>query len=482
MFRWLLVLVVLLGVSFIALFNIAGRSQTLVLTISKPDHAVGQQGTLEITVDGTRGRLTNLTTTLEQGGHRTPLVSLDAASAAKLWEKTSDRITISQPFGKQQVPELQQGNATIVVSAAAKSMLNLRTLSSRTTKDIRVQLEPPRAAVLSTHHYVNHGGSEMVIYRATPPDVDSGVRVGNIEYRGFPASGAGAANADPTTKVAFFALLHDQDLNTPIAVFARDEAGNEAKVSFVDNVFEKPFKKSRIDVDDKFFNKTVPDILQHSPELKGVTSDDLEAAFLKVNGELRRINTDEIIKITSQTSPSRLWSGPFVQLGNSQVEAAFADQRTYIYNGKEIDKQVHLGFDLAVTANVPVLAANAGKVLNASWLGIFGNCIIIDHGMGVSSLYGHLSSFDVKVGDSVTKGQTIGRSGQTGLAGGDHLHFTMLVDGRPANPVEWWDPHWIQDRVDRKLQELGAPAETPATAVAAPRASAGRSRSGRRNR
>ncbi len=91
-----------------------------------------------------------------------------------------------------------------------------------------------------------------------------------------------------------------------------------------------------------------------------------------------------------------------MQLGNSKVEAAFADHRTYVYKGKEVDHQVHLGFDLAVTSHVPIVAANAGTVLNASWLGIYGNCVIIDHGMGVQSLYGHLSSFDVKVGDNVT--------------------------------------------------------------------------------
>jgi len=111
-----------------------------------------------------------------------------------------------------------------------------------------------------------------------------------------------------------------------------------------------------------------------------------------------------------------------------------------------------------VTSRVPIVAANAGTVLNASWLGIYGNCVILDHGQGVQSLYGHLSSFDVNVGDKVMRGQTIGRSGMTGMAGGDHLHFTMLVNGRMVNPVEWWDPHWIQDRVMRKLAEAGQPA------------------------
>jgi murein DD-endopeptidase MepM/ murein hydrolase activator NlpD len=167
------------------------------------------------------------------------------------------------------------------------------------------------------------------------------------------------------------------------------------------------------------------------------------------------MNGDEIAALAARTSATRLWNGPFIQLGNSQVEASFADHRTYLYKGREVDQQVHLGFDLAVTAHVPVLAANSGVVLNASWLGIFGNCIIIDHGLGVQSLYGHLSSVDVKVGERVTKGQTLGRTGMTGLAGGDHLHFTMLVAGHPVNPVEWWDAHWMEDRVDRKLREAG---------------------------
>ena len=157
-----------------------------------------------------------------------------------------------------------------------------------------------------------------------------------------------------------------------------------------------------------------------------------------------------------------LWDGPFVQLGNSKVEASFADHRTYVYQGKEVDQQVHLGFDLAVTAHVPVLAANAGVVLNASWLGIYGNCVIIDHGMGVQSLYGHMSSIGVKVGDHVEKGQQLGRSGMTGLAGGDHLHFTMLVGGQQVTPVDWWSTQWMQDRVFRKVREAGG-ADTAAT-------------------
>jgi hypothetical protein len=326
------------------------------------------------------------------------------------------------------------------------------------THDFEVRLDPPKLAVLSTFHYVNHGGSEVVLYRVSPSDAESGVRVGDREYRGFPAATAGVPGADSSLHLAVFALLHDQDLDTPFAVFARDAAGNEASTSFIDRVFPRPFRRSRITLDDRFLARVVPEILQHSNELDvAAPSGDPLPAFLAINGELRQMNADQIATVTAATADTMLWEGPFVQLGSSQVEAGFADHRTYIYDGEEVDQQVHLGFDLAVTAAVPIAAANHGRVLYADWLGIYGNCVIVDHGLGVSSLYGHLSSIDVAVGQSVTKGQTLGRSGMTGLAGGDHLHFTMLVGGQPVNPVEWWDPVWMRDRITRKLVAAGAP-------------------------
>jgi murein DD-endopeptidase MepM/ murein hydrolase activator NlpD len=455
--RWLLALLVLIALACTGAYVVAGRGAPPQLTIEKPDRFVGQAGTLDVTAAAPNAQLTAFTIALEQNGKSIALFSLDGPQTASVTRVDATHVKVSRPLGKQSVPELQSGAARIVVTATRPSFLKLRQLTSTASKDFQVRLEPPRVAVLSTKHYVNHGGSEMVVYKATPSDVASGVRVGDVEYPGFPASGAGAEGADPSIKVAFFALLYNQPLNTPIVAFARDEAGNQAKATFVDNVFEKPFKKSRIEIDDKFINRVVPDIIEHSPELKMTAppqdSPEMLAGFLRINGELRKINADQIAAMAAKTSPKRLWEGPFVQLGNSKVEASFADARTYVYKGKEVDQQTHLGFDLAVTEHVPVAAAAAGTVLNASWLGIYGNCVIIDHGLGVQSLYGHLMSFDVKVGDPVTRGQVIGRSDSTGLAGGDHLHFTLLVGGRMVTPVEWWDPHWMTDRVERKLKE-----------------------------
>jgi murein DD-endopeptidase MepM/ murein hydrolase activator NlpD len=135
--------------------------------------------------------------------------------------------------------------------------------------------------------------------------------------------------------------------------------------------------------------------------------------------------------------------------------AGWAQARTYKHNGLIIDRQTHLGLDLASTAGAPVPAANAGTVAFSGDLGIYGQAVILDHGQGVFSLYGHLSSLGVKQGEQVARGAAVGASGQTGMAGGDHLHFSMLVSGTFVSPAEWLDAHWIADNVANKLALFG---------------------------
>jgi murein DD-endopeptidase MepM/ murein hydrolase activator NlpD len=349
-----------------------------------------------------------------------------------------------------------EGPAVVEVTAGQPTLFGLQQTRTTLTRPVTVRLTPPSVAVLSTHHYINHGGSELVVYRASPPGVPSGVRVGDREFRGFPASGAGITSSDSSLHVAFFALSWDQDVNTPISVFARDEGGNEATAVLEKRVFPKNFRRSRIPVDDEFLGKVVAPILQNSPDFKVDNPGDLLASYLRINRDLRRKNDSSIAVLAQETAPRILWKGPFKQLVNSAVEAGFADRRTYVYKGDSIDFQTHLGFDLASTSAAPVLAANSGTVVHAGYLGIYGNCVILDHGMGLQSLYAHLSSIGVQKGDSVEMSQELGRSGTTGLSGGDHLHFTMLLGGRAVTPIDWWSAQWVEDRITRKLREAGA--------------------------
>jgi len=188
MFRWLLALLVVICLCVAGAYVLAGRGAPPTLAIEKPDRVVGQAGTLDVTASAPAAKLTALSIVLEQGGKTFPLYTLDGAQTATVARVGADQLRVSRPIGKQDVPELQSGPARIVVTASRPAFLNLRTLTSTASKEFQVRLEPPRITIASTKHYINLGGSEMVVYRATPPDVASGVRVGEIEYAGFPAA------------------------------------------------------------------------------------------------------------------------------------------------------------------------------------------------------------------------------------------------------------------------------------------------------
>lgn len=451
--RFLAFLIVVAGLVSGGAWLWAGRAVGPAVDIRQPGGFIGHTGTLELVVGAPGGRLSRVEAFIEQNGRRFEVFTQAEAAQEQTETGLAERLYVMRPIGKQAIADLQQGAARIVVRAAKPVVYGIREAETTVTRDVQVRLEPPRVSVLSTFHFVTHGGSEFVVYHASPEDVESGIRVGDKEYRGFPASGAGIGG-DPALRVAFFALLWDQPTDAPIQVFARDPAGNEAITPLDHRVFPKPYGTSRIEIDDRLLARVVPSIASAAPEEK-IPTDDLLAGFLTINGELRHKNNQYLRELAKKTAPEMLFRDAFQQLGGSQVKSRFADARTYYYKGREIDRQVHLGFDLAVIANVPVSAAQRGIVVHAGTLGIYGNAVVIDHGLGVQSLYGHLSSVDVKAGDHVDKGQIIGRSGMTGLAGGDHVHFTMLVGGEQVTPIDWWSPQWMEDRVLRKIREAG---------------------------
>jgi hypothetical protein len=453
LFKLLVTLVLLAALVYGGAWLWAGRMAGPLVEIRQPDRFVGQSSPLELVADAPGGQFSRLDVTLEQNGQSFPIFSLDQPSQASTRQETADRLYVMRRVGKQSMPELQAGAARIVVRAARPVVYGIRQAESETARDVQVRLEPPRVGVLSRFHYVNHGGAEFIVFTASPDDVEAGVRVGEVTYPAFPGSAVGIST--PNTRVAFFALLPDQDLTTPVQVFARDEAGNQA-VSTVDHMpFVRRFGRSNINVD-SWVARVVPPIAANTPDLALSTEpDQIVASFVRINSELRRRNNETIAALAAKTAPQMLWRDAFQPLANAAVEAGFADYRTYFSEGNEIDRQVHLGFDLAVTSQIPILAAQRGTVVHAAYLGIYGNCVIVDHGLGVQTLYAHLSSIGVQPGATVDKGQELGRSGTTGLAAGDHLHFTVLVNGQSVNPVEWWDPKWMQDRVLRKITEAG---------------------------
>jgi murein DD-endopeptidase MepM/ murein hydrolase activator NlpD len=429
----LLLLVVIAAAAAVTLFVMSSHSS---LAFAPAPATIGISTPISVRIENPHG-VRAITTRIEQDGN-TVVVDKETKPATRFsfWRTHAGPEIIHFLVGKDRAAHLKEGKARVIVEVQSN---DLRAVTDTISADVDVILRPPSVTSDGFQHYINQGGSEFVLLNPTGSWQESGVRVGSATFRSFPEPG------QTQQRVSLFAYSWDTPPDTVPVVFARNGAGTEATARFWFKVFPKKFRARDLSIDDAFLEKV-------DNQIEPGGTGDLVARFLKINGETRRENNKTLSDLRLKTEGHFLWTQSFLQLAGSQVESAFADLRTYVYKGKKIDQQVHLGFDLATTQHGPVLAANDGKVVWAAPLGIYGNCIVLDHGLGLQSIYGHLSQIAVKEGETVARGQEMGRSGSTGLAGGDHLHFSMQVDGVQVNPVEWWDDHWINDHIRSRLK------------------------------
>jgi murein DD-endopeptidase MepM/ murein hydrolase activator NlpD len=149
--------------------------------------------------------------------------------------------------------------------------------------------------------------------------------------------------------------------------------------------------------------------------------------------QLREIDQDKTLKqrVLAQVSPERNWEGKFLPPVDAPISDVFGTAR--VFNGKV--QSVHQGLDFGVPAGTPVAALNAGTVLLAQMLFFEGNCVVLDHGQGLLTIYMHLSKIVVKEGEQVKRGQQIALSGGTGRATGPHLHVAVRWQGIYLDPA-----------------------------------------------
>jgi murein DD-endopeptidase MepM/ murein hydrolase activator NlpD len=401
-----------------------------------PPRLLGQKTAFHLTLEAARGNVTEAEVRVMQGGKPVVIDRPNALPAPRI------ELPVTVEPG---TVGLREGTAELEVWARDDFW---RPFGPRerpaATYPVSIDLIPPRLEVLAITPYVAPGGAGLIALRGDAARVD--MRVGDHAFPTFALGPDG-------TRVGLFALPWNAASGTPLQVTAQDEAGNQTRRGVRTEVLPRRFRHDTIELTDEILQTKVPELLsQHA------SGQSLIEGFLVINRDQRRQAEETKRRLAAQTADRLLWEGPFLQPKNTKVFSNFAETRTYRYQGRDVDTQVHFGYDLASTRRAPVPAANSGVVVFAEPLTIYGNTIILDHGLGLMTLYGHLSTVSVKAGDTVAKGQEIGRTGTTGLAIGDHLHYEVLVNGVSVTPLEWWDVKWLRDRITGPLVMAGLPA------------------------
>jgi murein DD-endopeptidase MepM/ murein hydrolase activator NlpD len=448
---FMLVIVAVIAGGYFALPRFEWKAPQIKLT---PDTDVLALKPIEIEVTEQGTGLETLTVVLSSGG--TEHVLVDETYDQPIMQKKVSLAVTSKLTG------IKEGPAVLRINARDRSLWRLfRGNQTFVEKNLTIDVTPPTLELLADDPYINFGGVGIVAYKPAADTVVSGVQIGKYFFPGYKGQ-----TKDPATYLVFFAHPYDVSEGEKASLIATDKAGNTRQLALAYTLKGVKYKKSTIPISEEFIqSKVVPLVTDVATRQKSA-----KEIFIAVNRGLRKDNDNKIHAVARKTEPKILWSNAFSQLSNSKVEANFADARTYIYHGEEIDKAYHLGFDLSVTKRYPIEASNSGIVTFTGDLGIYGNTVIIDHGLGLSTLYGHLSSIDVKEGEKVAQKQIIGKSGETGLAVGDHLHFGVYLNGIAVLPIEWWDEKWIRDNITPKLDG------TVVEAVEEPKVSATRKR------
>ena len=418
---------------FPLLLTLSGCSKPS-LEVASPPTVIGQATPIAVHIHDPHG-VSKLSASVTQNGVK-----------YQAWQTSTASKSVDSDFtfevGVKTTPQLHDGPAHLVLEATSGGLLHGAT---RWERDVNVVTQPPVISADSDQHYLYLGMADLATMDVTGNYTSAGVRVGDQIFRAWPMPGGKPG------LFSLFAFAWNMPPGTTPLAFASNGVGNDVTtpLTIVFPKREQPvYTQHQIQVSDQFMQKVLGEL---DPNGTG----DPVARFVKINTEMRQANNKTLADLRLKTADHFLWSQPFTRQSHAKAEATFADVRSYIYHGQKIDQQVHLGYDLAVTQHVGVEASNDGRVVWAAPLGIYGNCIVVDHGYGLQTIYGHLSRIDVHEGDMVKRSQIMGLSGMTGMAGGDHVHFAMQLDGIQIDPKEWWDPHWIQDHVVRRVDLPG---------------------------
>lgn len=340
----------------------------------------------------------------------------------------------------------------IVVNVNDKSYWNFLKGNTLTQKfTFQIDNTKPKLKVITHSYGITKGGSVLVIFKATDENLKE-LYIDTQKHK---------FKVQPYKKAGYFVSLIAWEFNQEnfeAKIVAKDRAGNERELPIPIYLKELKYRVSYIEATDKFIDGKISELAQ-SDEKYDVAD---RLGKLKAINENMRIANEDLIHKLSQTlsqEPLKEWKiKPFHPLKKAAVVATFGDERHYYYKEKsnEVSISYHVGMDLASTQQAPIFSSNKGKVVYAAYNGIYGDMPMIDHGLGLFTLYGHCSAITVKKGENVDVEQKIAKTGKSGLALGDHLHFGILVQGVEVRIAEWMDKQWIKTNIDAIFKEANS--------------------------
>ncbi len=408
-----------------------------IVTLSPNVSIVSTALPMTLTVEDTQNSIKKITVVAKWSGREIPVYDKTFSDAEK-------KRIIALSLGDTGIKE---GNVELQVSATDSSFAGFGFGNTQKTQySFTIDNTPPRVSIKTSQPNIRRGGAGVIAYSVSKDVSQTGIKVDKYFFPGFKQK-----NGD---FLCFFAYPYHLANETFIPkLVAVDTAGNVSVTDVGLNKIYLNFKEDTIPITPAFLDKK-------ADEFHKILSGDMPLLerFLQVNSVVRKSNADTLMQVGRNTSPAMLWNNSFLALPRGAVKALFAEHRTYMWEGKEVDNQTHLGYDLASVKNAPVPAANSGKIVFADYLGIYGNLVVIDHGLGVQSLYSHLSEIAVQNGQEVKRGDTIGKTGISGIALGDHLHFGILVSGLEVAPAEWLDANWLKNNITNRIIETGGTA------------------------
>lgn len=428
----LLILVVVCFVGILMFNDMEAPS----ITLSTDKNVISPNLDITVTAQDTKSAIKNITISTIHNGIKTPLAE----------QRFTDKNQIQHlPFSIQNTG-IKNGDLSIEITAIDDSFAWFGRGNKETTLiNFTVDSTPPRVIVKTSPPNVRRGGTAVVAYSVSKEVSRSGVDVNGLFFPGY--------QQDNGDYICFFAFPYYMETNDFIPqLVVEDIAGNNQTGPLAVYKINRTFKHDDINISESFINAKYQEF---SSMVKGNYSG--VELFLKVNGPVRQSNAERLFEIARNTTPYVQWQNRFLRMPRTATRSGFADHRTYFWAGQPVDEQTHLGLDLASVVHDNVPATNNGRVVFTGYLGIYGNLVILDHGAGIHSLYSHLSEISVNEGDVLKTGDILGKTGATGMAGGDHLHYGILVGGLEVAPVEWLDPKWIKDNITDRLKEAGTP-------------------------